>query len=320
MSKVSKEDRGGTTYLNAPPSFKRPDGRWEHHVRQSDIERVRQCPELHRRSLYGLVEDRDNDSAVVGTCLHLAYAYMLGDVLGGGEPNISDACEIALTKLTELWPTCNNVQIANLSIAQQQIANCLRTFYVELLPVAMKGEPIAVERQFDIKVYEDEERDLYIAGTSDLWLESETWDFKHSTTSYLGSNAWKKQRYHPQPTVYQWARDMIENGENVLAYPPDAEMLPFSFVVINREKYTSEVLKIERNVGHCRAILMECLAIATMIEAELKTWPLSPDDWHCSPDWCPAWSDCMGKHLGGDPWGSMERRRINLIKMNRQKV
>lgn len=307
--------------IDVPSSFKRPDGVWCHHIRQSDIIRFRMCPELHRRTLFREVEDFESDSAIVGTAAHSAYNAILAAHRDGWQLTPGEAFAGALEQLQELWqhPRLMQAKLSTLDEARTQLGVCLELFYNEALPwITENHEIVTLEHQFDIMVYKDTKREIYISGTWDLGCSDAVIDFKNSSSDkYSNAKLWQLQRYGVQPIIYTWADDMIylqemELNKTTLSFENDQELQPFWFVNMNPKKGKVDFLEIKVTVGDCKFMLVEMARMTDLIEAGLNRWPLGPTDWHCSPIWCPAWNDCRGKQLGEDPWGTLERRREEL--------
>ncbi len=298
--------------LDVPSSFHRPDGRWEHHFRQSDVSRVRQCPDLHRRELYAKPARAQSDAQLVGTAVHEGIALAAGLLMDDRQPSLSYCLDVVHACIEDAWPECRKLSYAGLTHALTASATGLHAFWNGLLPQLEQTTVLAVERQFDILVYEDSSRLVYISGTYDLGLPDVTIDHKTSNGKSWTRDEWKVQRYNAQSTIYSWARDMetCEQGRPTLSFAQEDKLLPFTFHVMNLKTQGTEFVTVQRTVGDCAMMLEELLGIAAMVEARLDRWPLRPDDWHCSPVWCDAWSECRGRHLGPDPWGLLAKRAL----------
>lgn len=324
--------------LNVPSSFKRPDGRWEHHVRQSDIERASKCLELHRRHLTGQIRNQDGDAALVGSACHEAFAWGGAALRDGADWHASDVLEVGQEALAGLWreaaasDSLHQVQVATYSEASQLVTGSVTSWIRDFLPILQTDEILGIEHQFDIKVHEDYFREIYLSGTYDLKLKNGgLFDYKNSSENY-NYVAWKLSRYNSQPRVYCWADDMEEGilgnsqystiSEN---WPNEAQLADFTYVNFrpeNRQKvnkdYSVEMQIVSVTpsicVGDCRFLLQQMLAMVKLIEAKVNPWPLGASDWWCSEKWCPAWSDCRGKYLPPDHWGLLAKVEENLEK------
>lgn len=307
--------------LEVPSSFKRPDGVWEHHIRQSDINRFRMCPDLHRAMVWREVKDFESDAAIVGTAAHEAYRAVLAAAQEGWALGLGDAMDTAVTVLQGLWEeardtgTFTQTKFASYNDAVAALATCLELFYNEALPWILTNYTIeTLERQFDVKVYSDGKREIYISGTWDVGASQGLIDFKNSASDkYSASKKWELDRYDIQSTMYCWADDMINlDGGDTLRFKPEDLLQPFHFVNMNYKKGKVEVLEMKRTVADCRFLLIEMNRLVELLESNLLRWPLGPDGWHCSPIWCPRWNDCRGKTLGPDPWGTLQRKQEEL--------
>jgi hypothetical protein len=316
--------------INVPSSFKRPDGKWEHHIRQSDLGNFQHCPELHRRSLCGDLRGDEGDAALVGSACHESYAHATRTLLEGNEPVAADLLGVAHDFLANGWLEAvelgvfRQMQIATIDEARNLIDGYLVLWVQNILPMLMANIELidSVEYQFDIKVYEDNDRVIYLTGTWDLGFSGELFDYKHSNSDrYSKQKAWQLSRYHAQPTHYAWAHDMValkDSNEKTLDFDNKLELEPFTFININNKHGVqfigpAEGVKI-RTVGDCRFHLEVMKSLCLLIEAELPVWPLGATDWWCSSKWCPAWKDCRGKFIGDDPWGLLEKVEITLDK------
>lgn len=290
------------------PSFRSAKGVWEHHIRQSDINDFRECPEKFRQTRHGEVAKWENDSAVVGTACHLAYQ----SLLEGWVDSMADAIEVALTELAKLWPTCRRVQIKSEEHARESVIGCIHSFVNEVMDSLLNDEVLATEIRFNVLANETPSRKLYLSGTSDVWTKRKLVDFKHSARDWA-KDAWKIERYNVQSTLYVWARDQVEikadQGRKFsLDYAWEDEFYPFEFIVISPETFNVYRQTVQRRVKDARFLHDEIQAMCDAIEYLPKNrWPKRSEDWQCSPKWCPAWSNCRGKYLGPDPWGLMEK-------------
>lgn len=312
--------------LEVPASYKAPSGKWHHHIRQSDIERVRKCPELHRRVLFEGLKDLEGDKTIIGEAAHSVYHYWLRNLTDGNEITFSEGLAHGIEVLTDLWngPNRMNVEVASLREAASIMEHCLNGFWNEVIDRVEAEEILRLEERFDYKVFEDHFRVIYITGTSDLETARGTTDFKNSgTDKFSGAKKWKLERYNAQSIIYPWARDMhdgiINNGPeySTLAFDNDDELLPFTFINMNSNpKYPAvEIVEMPPvKVRDCKAMLREMLSFIRGIEAKVSPWPLGRNDWWCSSKWCPAWNDCIGKDLGEDPWDMIAKAKEKMNK------
>lgn len=296
----------GPTQLIGPQHYRDMNGHWYHTVRQSDINRFRQCPELHRRHLQEGLADWQNDSAAIGSALGI----FLLEALTHGDGNV--AAEAAHRSLEEMWasPNLREVQIfGGLPEAHAYLDHLIDTFIAELWNNYPAQEIVGVEVPFKHVVHKDSKRTIFIQGTRDLDTRTGITDWKSSDKAYSGRDAWKHQRYDVQPVMYVWARAIESSGD----------IVPFEYIVIHRDpqgpkdnKRLIDSLTIDVTEGDIDFLKDEIIRICKLVEAELDQWPLGPTDWHCSSKWCRAWSTCRGKYLGDDPWGLMANVEIKV--------
>jgi hypothetical protein len=296
--------------LDAPASFQRPDGVWEHHLRQSDISRFRKCPELHRRHSLGMLPEWENDTAMVGTACHAGAAAALQMLIVQVMPDFHQCLELVQTTLKEAWHSGKLRQMLFRSLNEAHIAaeECFRAWWGHFLDAIDPDTIKAIEWQFDVLAIKEPLRHIYLSGTMDLLFNDlSVCDWKFPGDRYTGSNAWKHERYDVQPIHYLWAAQ-VKYGSNPLLAPDLHQPLPeFTYGVVVRGKQIAEELDIIRTVGDVQFYRTELLSLAKMIELRLPRWPLNPTDWHCSDKWCPAWDQCRGMYLKTDPFGLMAK-------------
>ena len=294
------------------PSFRGFDKKWEHHLRQSDINDFRMCPEMKRYKMNG-VEFQGSDVALIGTSCHAGFEVLLA----GNVDTLEEAVEIAHEVLNESWANVQKNDVPNWADAAYKVAGILQTFWNEVYDELLQKGIVSTEQKFDVKVNETSSRRLFLAGTSDLWLDDSIVDFKTSKKNWK-RDEWKVNRYNVQSTVYAWARDQIElakDGKFTLDFKPGDELYPVRFIVFDRDTFAWHDVTVQRTVADCQFLLRELEAMCNAIEyLPANSWPLRPDDWFCSPKWCPAWDQCRGKQLGPDPWGLLNRHTPNAAQ------
>lgn len=303
--------------IDVPPSFKRPDGKWEHHIRQSDINTFLKCPEQFHRQLIDSSIKRDGDAAIVGSACHAVYAVYAIQLMSGQDvEGLSYALELGTSTIRALWGeaeenhTLYQMQIENVNVAETMVRTAVHSWFNHVLPILVDNAEYieGVELSFDLPVQYGDTfvRDIYLTGTMDLKIATSIWDYKHSQSQkYTKGKAWQLSRYDPQATQYVWA-DTILTGE-----------IPnFSYVNINPSNGDIGFVEVEkRTKGDFGFHLATMNQIASMIESDLKIWPLGASDWWCSPKWCPAWATCRGSYIGDDPWNLMDKveRKLKLV-------
>lgn len=317
--------------LDAPSSFRGLDGRWVHHFRQSDVTRFRQCPELHRTSLLGLLPEMQNDSAAVGTAMHAGADYSLKCLLSEQDAEWDEAVAVAVKSWHDAWHSegFNITEIATIEEGALLAADCLERWWdlVLLKTILNRLEPVASETQFIVTAYEDHERVIKLAGTQDFWYTNGIMDWKSSNRQYSGRDAWKYERSYSsvQHVLYSWARVLLEGTEpeSILAADYKRKLYGFTYVVLPRNPGKDQLppidmLHIVPTAGDARFLLQELLNLALLIEAQLPSWPLGPSDWWCSNKWCPNWDGCRGLTQPPDPWGLMAKVEVKLDRKRRR--
>lgn len=297
------------------PEHQIVNGKWIHRIRQSDIKRFDHCADSHRRHLLKLDPPMNNDSAILGT----VFAKFPETILNG--ESWQSAAFNTVKELSRMWnePGLNQVTFDSYEHAAILLDKAMDTWLKECLPTIPKGS--IPERKFSVKAYEDTERIILLEGTSDLWLPNgEIWDWKFSGRSYIGSQAWKNERYDPQPAHYSLARSLIDPVE-----VGKWNIGSFTFVNIRRDdtrgmnrESVVEWLPVPLTLGdfqfHMDRLFKMALFIETMVSSRGgwdNPWTLNPTDWWCSSTWCPSWDECRGKYIGKDPWGNLAKRLKN---------
>jgi hypothetical protein len=292
------------------PSHQYVNGRWRHYVSQSDIKDFEHCPDAHRRKLLELDPPMQNDSALLGTVF---ATYPQNRINGLGRHEAAEIVRDLLTNgSTEHrypiygWHSeyLNQVTFKSIEEAWYILVSAMELCEEEL-PKLPKGT--RAEVGFEVKVHSDLKRDVYIKGASDMWLpDGSIQDWKLSGQDYVGRDAWKFQRYDPQPGHYILGRALVENSA--------VFSKSFTYVNIHRSKMVVQRLPLQLTKGDLTWHLQRVLRLCDAVEAHGfdNPWPINPTDWWCSNVWCASWKECRGKHIGDDPWQLLERKRKGL--------
>lgn len=278
---------------NDPPSFLRPDGRWEHKLRQSWFKTLDHCPELARRDRIGDLPAHETDAACLGTAVHDSIEMCLHDVIEYGTPmTLDDMMTVSQRAFGEYMqlPGFRFVKTTE-KTCRLHIDYAVAAWHTQVLPTL---EPVAVEIPFNVVLHEDEKRVIKVKGTIDnLDARRGPIDWKTSGEPYT-RDAWKYERYDVQSTIYTYA--LHEMGRI-----PTADTYPFTFVVMVKGKPVDkaiDTLTVTRTEAHWLWLQRKALSVARKIEAGTdEAWELGDSDWWCSPKWCPAWSTCRGELL-----------------------
>lgn len=253
--------------------------------------------------MLGLVPRFETDAASYGTAFHAAVEENLNEVMRGREPwSEDDSYDLFLSTFYELAAR-DNFKWTKLSkgSVEQHGRIAIKQFF-ELLPTF---EPLATEIPFrDVLLHEDDERIINLEGTIDYHdAKLGLVDWKTGGRPY---EKWEKQRWAKQPSVYTFAINWLElqniaSSSTFERWLGTDERHNFTYFVFVRGGEVQR-LTVQRGPNDWAWLKAQCLSIAKLIEADLESWPLQDEGWHCSPLWCGAWSDCRGKHLGDSPW------------------
>jgi hypothetical protein len=274
------------TYVRTAGSKKLDDGRWSHTFTQSIITEFQQCPEKARANYFRETESEDTDSTSLGRAVHAGIEVALYSQRDSHMLKYEEAREAAHHELDTIgeWKytklSRDNVYGYTGFLLFQWYENVYGTF-----------EPAKIEHSFRHLLYGGKHREVWLNGTIDCVDQSYVpWDWKTSSRPY---EPWEKQRWAVQPTVYTWAVQKEWNGDM-----PEHGMDPakFRYCVLQHDG-TVQQIDVTRDHTHVAWLAEQCSQIAWMIEHEIKPWPLIDSGWHCSPKWCPKFSDCKGKFI-----------------------
>lgn len=273
-----------------------PDGRRLHRFRQSSLKDIDLCMERARRQMGGLMPESTkagNDATELGTAVHAAIEMSL-DLMMDGQGPLSLGAMNAVAQ--EVFFEASEVEgfewvkAKSYNTVYDRMGRCLSSFYHDVLPTL---HPAATELAWGpLVVYEDAERIIELTGCID-YIDAVTGPADWKTTGRSWEK-WEHERWDIQPTVYTWALTQM-SSEWVYDVP-----IPFTFHVFNTDGGYDKIV-VYRHAGDWAWLKERVLVVAKMIEAELPQWALNDNHALCSPTWCPAWSDCKGKHYQ-DSW------------------
>jgi hypothetical protein len=266
-------------------SYRLPDGRWHHTLRQSWLnDALGVCLERARRDRLGLLPRTESDAAALGTAVHAGIEQMLHDAMGIGE-----ATEFAYSEWHRIsslpnfrWLSFNE---GDHEVVEAYIFTALHAWYRDVFNLL---QPQAIEHPFSFTFYEDDQRVIELTGTIDYigkWSRIPVVaDWKTGKRKYSERD---KQKQAIQASVYTAAAEAAGFGRR-----------PFRYGVMVRGKDEVQVVDITRWPAHDEWLKQQCLSLAYMLESELPVWPLNDQHFLCSSAWCPAWSSCKGLQLG----------------------
>jgi hypothetical protein len=263
------------------PSIQQPDGTWAHTFSASWLSGFATCPEQARQRYFKLTPYTASDYTALGNSMHRAFEATLQAKIDGLEPTLDGARKAALEKFDSIEAEPGfEYKKWNRESALVQLDKHIVTFWDEVLPIT---KPVAVEKAFDLPLYDDPMRSIRLRGFID-YIDAELGviDWKSAGSPY---KPWEKERYEKQPTVYAWA----ENTDAM------------RYVVFVHGK-SPQTFVVQRNDGHIEWLKRQALAAARLIESNLSVWPMVDTSWVCSPKWCDAWATCRGLFLGDQPW------------------
>mgnify|MGYP001233212102 CR=1 FL=1 len=261
------------------------DGRWLHRIRQSGISEYDMCPERWRLNQvidqHPTLSKRERDGAALGTACHAAVEACLLHQISTGEPL---SLEDTLLTFEETWYDTHVDMYTSYSShkAAGEIGHKkVEVWYNELLP---QTNPLAVEHTFDLLLFEDSTRVVYLTGTVDVVSENEVIDWKFPKGDYTREK-WRYQRASIQASVYTWAM----------------EVPALTFGVVHGTTYPSaSTMTITRNEDDWAWMHHKVRAMCANMESAPRPLPMRDDGWWCSDKWCDAYALCKGQHVGSN--------------------
>ncbi len=267
------------------------------YLHQSDIGTLRMCPEQARLKLTGEYFDPDSDVAAIGTRTHSFIEWCLHHRQDHGEwPSgqpLLDQLAQEVTLLEEAWPSMwlHPHMVEDLYTAVRELEDCCQRWYNEMIP-SLDQTNVAgweIEKRFDIPVSSIDGDQIRLRGSIDFYDGNGTiWDWK--TGRFDSRDGWKKSRYDIQAPIYTYAKHLEENLAG----------LSFNFGYVPRGKAGVNTWGMTLGQQKWAMMLAEVQSWGNTVLklGTASTWPLGPDDWHCSPRWCSefALGKCRGSH------------------------
>lgn len=262
---------------------------------QSAINLFRKCPELARRVWNGEVEDWPGDAALAGIFAHSGIAAY---VHSNDPSTIAPAVKEAIREeIAEGNPYLIGTEQEVLDEWMPLAAKYLQERWAPMWLAQESKFPriIGTEVMFRVRI-----GNHWVIGSRDVVHERGVVDWKFSDALHwgdegneYGGQAWKHKRYDVQPTVY------LEATAQEFECP--IESLEFTYFVLRKDGL--QEVTCHRNSTSVENLVRELDAIVrTMTTNPEGPWPLNPTDWHCSPNFCPNWTNCMGSSEVGEPW------------------
>lgn len=241
------------------------------------------CMEQARLEMVGGLPRVETDATAIGTAMHAGIeAVLRGEDFDGG-------LSVAVEKMEELAQQENFkwVQVKTLPTAVDTVTRVFIAWVNNIYP--QLPDMLAVEHPFDVSLHEDDDLVIRLKGTMDFLGTGEdgkpcVWDWKTANRPY---DAWEKERWAIQPTVYCHA----------LAQEYGDDEYEFTFAVSIKRDGSSQVITVKRNAGHSEWLRRQVLSLAHVIKADLPIWPLRDQHALCSDKWCPVYQSCKGSHV-----------------------
>lgn len=276
-------------------SFDEKTGRWSHTFSQSFLGELQLCPESARSAYFREVKLIPTDAMVLGNGCHAGFEYGLTAKQAGDRVWIDDCIEVARMELDLYRPWRQNKLTEDRM--QQLIPKMLLAWERDFLPYVDPLEG-GLEAEFNLPFLRDDKRSINLSGTVDMIdTNYEVWDWKTASRAY---EAWEKQRWNVQSTVYGWAIDQVV---------PIGTPAQFHLAIMLHDGTTQQI-DVVRTQAHVDWLTMQCLQVATMIEAGIKPWPLNDGSWKCSPMWCAKFSDCKGSVGIDERWATVPEKEV----------
>lgn len=267
----------------------------EHVFRQSDLGQFDFCLERGRALYFEEVEDKGNDSALYGSCVHSGIeAYLKTKRDREQLLSEADMLDVFVDTLDETLDTWDGKWV-----------KFDRSGLIDMAWLAYHGwrkevEPLVrpelIEWEFPPTViHEDEERTISLKGTLDcVDKHGCIWDWKTSSRPYT---PWEKQRWAVQPSVYTFG--LVHNTDVSLP-------VEFNYGILLHDGSVQRVV-VTRTEEHFSWLRHKLVTLAKVLESGQRPLPLNDTGWWCSPDWCANWDNCKGSHHGGDDWKKVQK-------------
>jgi hypothetical protein len=251
---------------------------------QSWLNTAMNCPEQARMEMLGVLPRVETDATAIGTAMHAGIEAVLRDGL-----NPEDGVQHAIaefTRLTELdefrW-----VQIKTMDTAVATVQRVFWSWANEILP--QLPDTIAIEHKFDEVLYENDSLQVRLQGAIDFIGEDYNgnpcvWDWKTANRPY---EAWEKERWAIQPTVYTYALSKMYGGDNY----------EFTYAICLKSRQDTQLVTVTRHSGHWDWMREQIASVVHLVQADLPRWPLRDQSALCSPKWCSNWDNCKGAHI-----------------------
>lgn len=281
------------------------------HIHQSDLKN--HCLEKLRLDTVAVGPRLENDAATVGTALHYVIEHELNGSVYADMHECQAFAAHSFLALLERYRD-EGAPYACSSFGTHDRAIELLTklaaawWHSDEREYLLGVESMKVEWQFDLPFCEvdvkkhgkkAEKVPVFLAGTADLIVGNQVWDWKTAGSEY---RRWEYQRWGRQPDVYTWAA-----ANAGLIVPNNDGLYEFSFKVFVRNSdplvgcQTVTVQRSANNWEWLQEIISQFVNFSYNMGLD-RVWPL--DDQHvlCSPKWCNFFQGCKGAFVDGERW------------------
>lgn len=279
------------------------DMRFVHTFRQSTVGELDLCPERGRATMSGQMPRIERDATCLGTAVHAGIQAALIAASKGHVMSPLDMTNIALAEFAMYasdpdfrWEKYNAKRV------EFMIMRCCDLFWDDLYE---KLSPVLIEENFGpLTIYEDDKRVIQIKGTIDF-LDAQhgllDWKTTGDGRKYrrgFGGDAWKLDRWEPQPTFY--CKAAVELGH----YDPEGPwwFSYWPFDLSGAEPKLGPPVSVLRRPEDVSWMIERLLSYTELIERDVARWPKQDNHALCSPKWCDWWPFCKGAQYMTVPW------------------
>lgn len=255
------------------------------YFRQSWVNEYFICPERARQTALCEPTDETNEAAALGTAMHAGIEAAMD-----GRADSPDAVfEIARFTLDSMYSLGLFVYD---DLTPKKAHDYLRLWSQQLRTVSEFRELYddagkMTEQSFCVHVdTRADGTEMWWEGTVDVVGSLYLVDWKTSGRQY---QAWEKQRWAIQPTMYAHAAERM----GWLHYPVD-----FRYVVFDKGAKPPQVVQVQRGPEHAKFLTAQLWLVYD--QDWKRPWPLNDQHALCSPKWCPHWEECKGLYVSPD--------------------
>ena len=264
------------------------------YVRQSWLGDALMCPERARLGALHPELRRENDSAMMGTAVHVGIEAVLNGEL---DPQYIGDHSVESFRWTEkeMNEAGKYINVTNTDPKNwnKHIDSMANAWVRDIYPHVPAGGQ--TEFKFATKVADVEnsafQYELWFEGTMDYFHPESIWDWKTAARKYYEA---EKQSQNIQSSVY--AISAVAMG--LTTFDVD-----FKFgVMIRNASSTGQVVGVTRTEGHGTCIVQQATSLVNTLltvsqNLPSERWLVNDQHFLCSPRWCSVWSLCKGSHI-----------------------